>query len=921
MLIFYQKNHESEIEKELLSNSANMQEYYDAKHLFHNLKSIRSHDVYEIKKPVTRKKLSFKRNFVLRLLFASAHSPMFSFASNLTEYNKIDVNIRSQLNSDPFFSGADTALVYHDAYAATLAAATSKVSTPDGSSAEKIHRRRVARSAEVKESIYLPPATSAFDELISLLIHESLIQEEELECQFSVIRALENLLKHNDGLKTVARNLLKSSGFFGAKENEELSEGHQKKILIAWIKSYIFKDKVEIFLVNEFIKMYKNRPDGKFLTSKSFADHIFKSVMQLLKNPSNNHGEDHQAHPAKFITDNLLFPIMPTFYHSSTSEIAISYPVGSIEWGFMHVGLGLAMSAELDLKPVPENEILSLGIILETMLKEGLIDLSLIKLFIIPAMFHHVKDSLENNIIIQAEDIFGPNGIKQSILEDFFSDCNKYHSMNDPIMCLSQGLADLHSWTSIEEALSLISQDIKFELELPHLHYQSIYYKYCFYSSTFPYVMNYKKNRDWQMPDPNSVFLKQNADISNAFANIDKKVIYDVFFGISKEEADFLKASKVTLSRVSLENLPPPKNTVLDATLYQINDLAIRENVDVFSAEKNNDVRIYALIKERGEYRIKRVNEHITTYFEYLKYFRPEFDTDSIKLKFCSDDNKILKDAYASLKVLADKLSHIHRDKMLNHLNAYIYADTQDDNHKSFLSSRIPFYHCNLHEQIANEDKNMTECGLDVAALSSIAGKSEAEASIKPDNGLPAATGKIVSGFAVRQSLVLAMKNGASSPSRIADLPASPVLNFIALNRLALEYLRVFDPDLEITSQPMGAILEEIKEGAAIASQSQPSLNNLLGTLIAKKNDPFVPLRYEIAYLPPYGLKVPVVKLGGDRFLEKEIYLRINPENNDIFSRKYTLTADKNLVPVPMPQGKELHNFRPKVLFGMGVRP
>ncbi|XBS70561.1 hypothetical protein ABK905_05060 [Acerihabitans sp. KWT182] len=134
------------------------------------------------------------------------------------------------------------------------------------------------------------------------------------------------------------------------------------------------------------------------------------------------------------------------------------------------------------------------------------------------------------------------------------------------------------------------------------------------------------------------------------------------------------------------------------------------------------------------------------------------------------------------------------------------------------------------------------------------------------------------------------------------------------------KYLSIFDPTLEITSPLRKDIMADIYEGAAIAGRACPDLKNILSAMLEVKIEPTLPLQYEMAFSPSIGLKVPVVKLGGDTFHGKEIYLRVNPADGDILSRKYTLSSDKNLEPVPMPQGEKLHNIRIKDTRGMGAK-
>ncbi len=618
---------------------------------------------------------------------------------------------------------------------------------------------------------------------------------------------------------------------------------------------------------------------------------------------------NNQANPPKVILDRLLIPLMPTVFHSKANGSAMAYSVGSIEWGFFHAGFGLAMSADINRGTLPVNDILSLGIILEAMLKEGFTAPGLIKFFMIPAMLYHVKYRYENDQPIKVDDILGESGIKHNILTEYLVACDSYHAINNPIACLSQRADTYQSHGDLADALENFDSSIEIEPE----EYFFSYYKYYVYGAFLTEKILERNINDWHIPDPDSLFVKQNIDISDAFASVDTNVIRDAFEGMNRNETRFLNAAKVTLSRVGLEYKFDPQKLSYEEGLWQINELSIRGNVDVFSAQKDNEERKYALIKEKGEYQMRRINASITSYFDYLPYFKPELDTDSIKLTFSEDGNEKLKDTHDSLLVLASKLSQIHRSKMLQHLDAYGY-DSEDFEKKAFFSSVIPFYTCSGEDHAAKENTKNASCGINIAALSSVADKPEMDirGARKTAYDPQTATGGITSGFAIRQSLVMAMKEGTSSLIKTIELPMSRELNPVALSKLGVEYLRMFDSSLEISGRLSEVMVKQITEGVAIASHSKPHLKRLHAAFVAKKIDPSgdsLVKQYEMAYLPSVKLEVPVVKVGGDTFQGKDVYLRLNPENNDIYSYKYTLAEDKTLMPIPMPEGENLHNF------------
>ncbi len=900
-------NYGNLIEKELLSNSTHFQEYFYAKNLFTSLKSIKRQNNFQLNKPAKTKKSTFKE-FALRLLLATSYSPVNSLTGNITLQNSPHINFDLQCNVNTYLSDSKSAVNCPEHFAPVFPKGNNTDFKFDYDSREKHDARRIIRSVKEAQAINLPPIKWASEELASLLLSGSLITAKELKSPYHIVKALDGFLaNNNDALERVAQSLLKFSGQFGYKDQESLTQCQQQKIMVAWLKSFIFNNNVEKFIINEFMTIVKKIP-GKAVSTRDFANHLFEAVEKLLKKTSHDYPDINHANLPKVILDNLLIPLMPTFFQSHVNASAMVYTVGSIEWGFFHAGLGLAMRTGTNLKSLSVNDILSLGIILEAMLKEGFTEPSLIKLFMIPAMLYHVKYCHDHDHSTGTEDILQNSGIKQDILTEYFSACDRYHAAKDPLACLSQRVDTYQSYADLADALENLDSNI----ELTPEQYFFSYYKYNVYGSISMDETISSKRSDWHIPDPDLLFDKQNIEIANAFATVDKDVIRDAFNGMNKNEFRFLNSSMVTLIRVSLECNSDLQKKMPDDRFHQIDELSIRKNVEVFSAQKDNEERKYALIKEKGEYQIRRINASITSYFDYLPYFKPELDTDSIKLAFSPEGNGTLKDTDDSLQVLAAKLSQIHRNKMLQHLSAYGYDNMANLERNAFFSSIIPFYTCSQRVQAAKKGTKKTLCGVDVAALSSIVGNTEMDvrAVIKTVNDSPTAMNRITSGLAIRQSFAMALKEGTSSLIKTIDLPASRELNPIALSKLGVEYLLIFDPSLEISSRLSEVMARQLAEGVAIASRSRPPLKRL-NAAFAAKNDPSGDLlvkRYEMAYLPSLELEVPVVKVGGDTFEGKDIYLRLNPENNDIFSHKYTLAEDKTLIPVPMPQGENLHN-------------
>ncbi|WP_213991595.1 hypothetical protein [Sodalis sp. dw_96] len=906
------------IEKDLLSNSTSWQEYHEAKHLFRTLKSVRMQENTELERPVAPGKATYK-NLATRLLLATSYSPIASMAGNITAQRHYSRDISFQSIDGGFFSENGGPLAYQGAGAAALPNKTVDSFLRNSAIAGKNKARRVVRSAEENESPYLPPTASAFKSLTSYLIHNSLIKRESIETPLAVINALRTASINDKGLEKIAKHLLRFSGLFGSKKNEKLTTAHQQKILTAWISSYMFNMRTERFLVEKFIELSKKKFLEKDVSLRNFIFYLSHIVKEKIMESPNFIHDTNSITTYNFIIHSVLYPIMPTLLYAHIDELVVKYPTGSLEWGYLHAGLSFAMSINLLHFQIPTKELPSLGIMLESMLREGLADLSLVRFFVMPAMLYYVKKRLDKGMDVNIDDIIGQKGVRESVFKEYFSACDEFNAIKDPIIYLSQALQSFHSRSAMAEKLININCKLQIKPKLPYFDT----YQYNNYEEKCSDNSNNTTDKFQPHLNLETLFIKQNTDIVDTFLNIDRAVIYDSLTGIDINEVDFLSLSKIILLRVVFEPRVAPQSPLAHFSKGYDN-LAIKENVNVFLAKQGNSSRVYALIKEKGEYRFNRIDDHLSLYFQLMKYFRPTFEEQgNIKLKLFDARVKPLKEVNDSLTMLANSVAQIHRDKLLNHLNARDDANTVDETASELFSSFIPFYNCNPQVHWTKDGNPQTTCYLNIAGLSPIAAKGSNKinpVSINKNNTVKASD-EVASGLAARESLRAAIENGTLTLHRFAVLPAG-VINSLAMSKLSIEFFRVFDPGLEIIGHLSGSILKQVTDSITIVRRVHPILDNILEELKGKNIKPHFnpPAHYIMAHLPALGLEIPVVKLGGDTLHGKEIYLRINPENNDIFSRKYLMDADKTLIPIPIPQGKGLRNLRPQGLGGAGER-
>jgi hypothetical protein len=924
MYISDYKTSDNIINRELLSNEANPQEYEETLRFFETLKSIRKPGNIALAPPKVRHKGKLT-NLALQMLYASAFSPMQPILGHVKAAGNNPLQRGAGPLSGQSFLGMPVASADNNVDTTLFPdAILVKIDSHD-SIFPRHHLRRSVGNNDESAFLYLPSGSLATENIKSFLINKNLMNGKQSWGNADLINAVVKYINTNsNGMEKVARRMLRHSGLMGAKKNEEMSEFNQQKTVTAWMHSLLFEKGIEAFIVNEFIKVYRNESLGNVTSPQNFAIHLLQKVRQGFTNDTGMSGSDGlQRGALEFIADNIFLPIMPTFFFDAILDPSVHYSIGSVEWGYLHAGLCFAMGAEINLQSISASELLSLGIVLDSMLKEGLSDPSLFKLFMLPAMLYHVKHSIDTDDVIDINNIIEPSGIKKAILEEYLLACDKFNAANDPVTYFSEALASYQTRSQLAEKVIDTYCNVGNKDEMPYVSY----YKYYNSGLTCADVVSGAINADRQLPSLDSIYERQNADIADAFANVDKRIIYKVISAIDVGELEFLAFSEIKKTRVSFAHRIKPKTALGYLAFSQYVNLAIRQDVDIFAASKNNEERVYALIKEKDGYRIKRTDDDLKAYFELLKNFSPELEFDkNVRLVLHKEDRALLQSPDQSLKVLAAQLSQLHRDILYVGLNNEGYEKTAAEKTRNFFLSLIPFHDCLMHLLAAEEKEAAVACSADIVMVGPFAVKGlmmSTQAAKTFGYGARIALGEAVSGFAARQSLRMAMKKAMPALSRFAILPASRELNRLALTDLGIEFLRLFDPGLEMAGRLSGAIVTQVTKGVGIASRSAPALKKLFAALQRKKIGQSItsPAKlYDTARLSASGLQVPVVKLQKKTPGGQEIYVRVNPVNNDIFGRKYTLSADKTLVPIPLDLAKRLDNLRIQGLGGHGAK-
>ena len=914
-------NSDLTIQEELLSNCINNTELRETKYLFQSIKAIRNprNDEYT---PAALKNINSLKDCMVSLLYASGIFPLSSsvFSLNTAQSAKdrhylpaTDITWRAGaggVSADPF------------------PPASVRVSPADGISAlSKIHpasaaedgSSRMARNTDKPESLYLPSVETANENFKNYLAQRDAPQRiYSLDSHGLINAAVDIIQQHRHGLRRVVGQLLKSSGLYGADRKDKLSEATKMKTLQSWMAQLLFKGSAETFVAGAFLKLYQNHTAAVTVSSSSFHRYL------NLEKHFNENGDGGQTSTLtdtalQYIHDNIILPIVPTFHLDTLPGMPLP---GSLEWGCIHTGLSFAISAGLDWRALSLEGFSAVGMLLESMLREGLLDLSQTKPLLLPAMFHYIKSQSEQGRTLQIEDIIVSGIVKEPVLA-FYLDASERLSAKKNTETYYYELME-HYQSRGKLAQEILKTTCLMETA-PEKN-QINEYKYFHDSLICSDINNMNGKTDATLPDLNATFKRQNNEIADAFAAFDKQNIMAVLGSLAPAEYDFLYSATIKRVRASFRNQIETRTVWGYTAIKQYNDLYIADTNDLFLAQTDSGEKTYALIYRNDAYELKRMDDNASSYFELMKNYRPDLENDpNIRVSLIQEERRYLKRADQRLEELAINLSRTHRHKLFGQLHSYGYDATTAETARELTYSLIPLYDCVNAIRENEEEAAVLACSADAVMmlpLAKIALGLGSRIAIKSAFGTRAALTSFISTLIMRRSLRAGLKSGLSRMVHYAVMPVSRELNRKFLAHVGIEILRLFDPGFELMKNLSHMTLSQVSKAMRIASKESPALQHILPMLEEQLAGQTLqaPTTVHMARHPMLGKEVPVVKLAGETFEGRDVYLRVNPETHDPFGLKYTLTQDNRLARVPATFAERLNNLHTQGLSGRGAK-
>ncbi len=727
---------------------------------------------------------------------------------------------------------------------------------------------------------------------------------------------IEHIIRYPDGLKKISRELIKHTGEYGSHDKEALAEWLQFRIVRNWLSAQIFKNGPEEFIGRIISRsMTENKCHGG-QPLRLPVDALYNSIVNniatdfLQRSPKTNDTLFLNEVTRNYIYHEIILDRLPylELNHATVNENNIY--IGTVDWGLVHAGLMIVNHANKNSHQFSVDELVQIGSSFEGMLREGVADPELIKLFELPAKLFYAKHHAERGTAISFREIFHTDEGNKLALEAFFSAVDLQKKEENPYHQFILAWENYRTRTQLKESLLNKTQIVTADKLT---------------SAPFCLADSYPEN---SLPgDATQLFNRQNEDIATKYAAVDTLMVALSFEKSAIDEIDFMRGAKIyTASAVfsAFDNIR--KQMFARVVPRRAYTVQLASTVDLFIAFNKERKRIYALKFIDDNYRLLRVDYQESLYRELMADEEKLYGDRDYKLKVYDNiyNAQLLKNTHEPLEQLVGQLIKNHRKKFLNNLHELGYEETGAEKTKRFLLSLIPFYNC--INDIKDEKREASlSCAIDMFVLLPLAGQGMGLAARFGQQGVwggMMALRATMSSLAAREMLKVAIRQGTLQFTRHGILPAAEELNRKSLIQLGLSALRSIDPGVELTSKIGIGAFRRIAAAAQIMKQTLPAWKKVLPSLDAVLSRQDVPASGNIiktGRLPGLDKDLPIRKLAGGRFNRQPVYAQVDPLTGDVFGKKYTLSATGILHAVPKPMAQHLKNILVTGLSGRGA--
>ncbi|WP_380180465.1 hypothetical protein [Kalamiella sp. sgz302252] len=213
--------------------------------------------------------------------------------------------------------------------------------------------------------------------------------------------------------------------------------------------------------------------------------------------------------------------------------------------------------------------------------------------------------------------------------------------------------------------------------------------------------------------------------VADSFAELDKPLVTAALSSLDDNETLFIQGAEIKLASARLSMPHPPVNAHdrgWGQWTHARADSELLSNVDLFTASKNNEERIYALKGEEGGYTLYRVDRNKEKYcLNKLMNNCQNNKYPESKLSISTRDR--IKSPSDDLTAFIDNLVQAHREVFYTNLYEKGYEKTTTQKIRDFLPSLIPFYDCTKSINSGDTAGASISCTLDVIAFIPVLGE------------------------------------------------------------------------------------------------------------------------------------------------------------------------------------------------------
>ncbi|NDL62523.1 hypothetical protein [Acerihabitans arboris] len=732
-------------------------------------------------------------------------------------------------------------------------------------------------------------------------------------------RVIDCLTNPGTFLPELTRALMTGSGLFGAQPEETLSVDHQLEWVKQWIAANVFGGSVDEFLVACIIagipgktkQTSRQHMDNAMLLSA--VDHHVASLSTLT------------VASVEYIFNEILLTAMPTLGVGKGSSLGEADYVGSLDWVYLHAGVQFAHEMRLESDRLSKYGLLSLGVSLEATLLSNTVSPGIIQFFIRPAVIYFLVNKLIDGKPITDPRLLTDPAVRQRAVEHFFADSRLRNEKNNPFTQYSLAIEGYRTRTQLAE---------------------DILHDRCAMDATGHYAVDaesYKNNYDGYscktdnggplptielLPNVSDEFRKQNRHIVEYYRAVDTLLLAGAFNTLSAADTLFFEKNQIKLATAYFSSFDQFRG-VLGAHTIPRSTYIIHLSADaVLFSTTGAGERIYALERRHGRhggYGLTRIDRDTRSYYALLDDQTPRRDRDYLlKIAAGGSQATVLKPAGESLDGLIRGLSGLAQENLRTQLDVQGYDATTREKVLKGLLSLVPLHDC-ISGIIAGDREAVVPCVFDMFSLLPLLGKAGSMVSrmaIQGGKGTAAAVRISLGSYAARQSLDNALSAGAGHFVKYAMVPAAGELNQKAFIAMAVELARFADPAMvEILYRSSAAATRRLSAAIGIIAGRLPEIAPILPK-ITKLADAGgaagTRVSYRTARLAGTNRYLPIAPLDGDKYRGKAIYVQIDPQSGNFKGKKYTLSDDNQLIPVPRPAAIHLKNVLREGLGGKG---